>query len=248
VKYLLTIYLFQTVSVPQTIQDYFFEGNDAIMNSNYDEAIDAYKRILDYGFESSDLYHNLGNAHFRIGNIGKAIWAYNKSLMLNPREEDVKYNLSIAEARVIDQIEIPKDVPLIKLYSGLKMYFTTREWFLLCSLLTLFTCFIHSILNAKISIGKAIQKTRFMLIILTLITHFIGFDSYFSNKYANNAVIVKNFVDVFSEPRNDNNKPLFRIHEGTVVDVANRQNGWSEISLIDGNKGWVKAGTIMVLK
>ena len=66
----------------KTIQDYFFEGNDAIMNSNYDEAIDAYKRILDYGFESSDLYHNLGNAHFRIGNIGKAIWAYNKSLML----------------------------------------------------------------------------------------------------------------------------------------------------------------------
>ena len=96
--------------------------------------------------------------------------------------------------------------------------------------------------------GKAIEKIRYMLIILTLITHFIGFDSYFSNKYANNAVIVKNFVDVFSEPRNDNNKPIFRIHEGTVVDVANRQNGWSEISLIDGNKGWVKAGTIMVLK
>ena len=87
-----------------------------------------------------------------------------------------------------------------------------------------------------------------MLIILTLITHFIGFDSYLSTKYVNNAVIVENFVDVFSEPRNDNIKPLFRIHEGTVVDVSNRQDDWSEISLIDGNKGWVKAGTILVLK
>ena len=50
----------------------------------------------------------------------KQFWAYNKSLMLNPRDSDVKYNLSIAEARVIDHIEIPKDVALIRLYSGLK--------------------------------------------------------------------------------------------------------------------------------
>ena len=192
------------------------------------------------------MYYNLGNAYYKNDNIGKSIWAYNKSLMLNPSRSDVKYNLSIAKARVIDQIEIPKDLVLMKLYSDLKMYFTSSEWFLLCSLLTLFTCFIHSILNAKILIGKAIQKIRFMLIVLNLITHFIGFDSYLSNKYANNAVIVKNFVDVFSEPRNGNNKPLFRIHEGTVVGVSNSQNNWSEISLIDGNKGWVKDGTIMV--
>ena len=247
-KYILSIYLFQIGSVPQTVQDFFLKGNDAIMNSNYDEAVDAYTRILDYGFESSDLYYNLGNAHYRIENIGKSIWAYNKSLMLNPRDDDVKYNLSIAKARVIDQIEIPKNVILIELYRDLKMYFTTREWFLLCSLLTLFTCFIHSILNAKILAVKALEKIRFMLIILTLFAHFIGFDSYLSTKYVNNAVIIENFVDVFSAPRKDNIEPLFRIHEGTVVDVSNRQNDWSEISLIDGNKGWVKTGTILVLK
>ena len=72
-KYLLTIYLFQTVNLHQTIQDYFFEGNDAIMNSNYDEAIDAYKRILDYGFESMICIIIWVTLTLRIGNIGKAI-------------------------------------------------------------------------------------------------------------------------------------------------------------------------------
>ena len=83
---------------------------------------------------------------------------------------------------------------------------------------------------------------------LNLFAHFIGFDSYLSNSYLNNAVIVENFVDVFSEPRIDNDKPLFRINEGTIVGVSNSQNNWSEISLIDGKKGWVKDGSILVLK
>lgn len=247
-KYLLTIYLLQIGNLHQTIQDYYLSGNDAIMKSNYDEAIDKYMNILDFGYESSDLYYNLGNAYYKNDNIGKSIWAYSKSLMLNPRDSDVKYNLSIAKARVIDHIELPKNLVLIEMYRDLRMYLITSEWFLLCSILTGITCLIHLMLNAKILIAKTFEKIKILLIVLNLFAHFIGFDSYLSNSYVNNAVIVENFVDVFSEPRIDNDKPLFRINEGTIVGVSNNQNNWSEISLVDGKKGWVQDGSILVLK
>ena len=37
---------------------------------------------------------------------------------------------------------------------------------------------------------------------------------------------------------------LFVLHEGTLVEITNRLDGWCEITIADGKKGWLESKTI----
>ena len=89
------------------IDNLFLKGNEAMIDDDYDDAIQAYESILDIGYENSDLYYNLGNAYYRSHIIGQSIWAYTNALEMAPRDKDIGHNLSVANARIIDRIEMP---------------------------------------------------------------------------------------------------------------------------------------------
>ena len=57
-------------------------------------------------------------------------------------------------------------------------------------------------------------------------------------RISNEAIIVEKF-DAQSGPFFGDNKVLFQINKGSVVEVLEEKNNWSEIILIDGKKGWV---------
>jgi SH3-like domain-containing protein len=42
-------------------------------------------------------------------------------------------------------------------------------------------------------------------------------------------------------------KDLFLIYEGARVTVRDELNGWCEITIADGNRGWIKASTIEMI-
>mgnify|MGYP005668241917 CR=1 FL=1 len=42
----------------------YFESNKALIAENYNDAIVKYESILDDGYESVELYYNLGNAYY----------------------------------------------------------------------------------------------------------------------------------------------------------------------------------------
>ena len=64
-----------------------------------------YDSLLQMGYGSSEVYFNLGNAHFRSGSIGEAIWAYRSAAELSPRDLDIQANLNVARLVVRDRIE-----------------------------------------------------------------------------------------------------------------------------------------------
>ena len=56
------------------VEDMFKKGNEEMVAENYKEAIEVYDSILNLGYESSELYYNLGNGYFRLELIGNSIW------------------------------------------------------------------------------------------------------------------------------------------------------------------------------
>ena len=92
----------------QLAEGVYIEANKALIAENYNDAIVKYESILDDGYESVELYYNLGNAYYRSEELGKSIWAYLNALDIAPRNRDVAHNLSIANAQIIDRIEMPK--------------------------------------------------------------------------------------------------------------------------------------------
>ena len=68
------------------------------------------------GVVSADLYFNLGDAYFRKGALGPAIWAFERAAALDPDDEDARYNLAqarkVAARQAHDRIEGEDREPL----------------------------------------------------------------------------------------------------------------------------------------
>ena len=48
-------------------------ANQAYDNGDYESAVQIYNQILSSGFDSWQLYYNLGNTYYRLDSIGKSI-------------------------------------------------------------------------------------------------------------------------------------------------------------------------------
>ena len=123
----------------------FHEANDLFINKKYKKSIELYEKIIDSGQENSTVFYNLGNAYYRLGDIGHAIWAYKHANKFSPRDKDIIHNLKIAEAKKIDRINSPPLFILHDFYRKIKSSMTMFELILVGGILF----FIFSLLWIK---------------------------------------------------------------------------------------------------
>ena len=79
-------------------------GDSAYMNNDYISAAQVYESLLTNG-ESAELYYNLGNSYYKMGDIAKAILNYERALLLDPGSNDIRFNLDMAKAKTVDKVE-----------------------------------------------------------------------------------------------------------------------------------------------
>ena len=58
----------------------FEQANSLYHSKNYDSAAKLYTQLVQSGFASDDLFYNMGNAFYKSGKVGWAIWSYRKSM------------------------------------------------------------------------------------------------------------------------------------------------------------------------
>ena len=112
----------------QTPEQLWESANTAYINENYQEAVKDYESIRAQGYESDQLYLNLGNAYFKRGMTGKAIVNYNRALRLSPSDEDVLYNLGIANTYVQDKIDVVPTFFVHRWMAELRSGLTSNAW------------------------------------------------------------------------------------------------------------------------
>jgi len=219
----------------------FQKGNKLYEEGRYEEAIQAYQKILDMGYESSELYYNLGNAYFKKKDIGRAILYYERAKKLSPEDEDVKFNLRLANLRVVDKITLPPQFFLFKIISDFKNLFTLDQ--LAVTVLILYSMAI-TVSILKILIRKRPIQRLSSLLIPPVIFFLIVFSIVFGvriheAKTHAEAIILAEKVEVRSSPQEEGIE-LFFLHEGTKVKIEEISGEWVKISLPDGKVGWVK--------
>lgn len=74
-------------AAPLDTEKIWNDANTAYVNADYPAATEGYERLLGEGYESAQLYLNLGNAYFKRGMNGRAILNYRKALRLAPGDE-----------------------------------------------------------------------------------------------------------------------------------------------------------------
>ena len=98
------VFLFSLSSIAQN-GSLFEQGKERYKQEKYQEAIDSWMKIVENGEHSANLYFNLGNAHYKLNNVGPSIYYYEKAAQLSPIDRDTKTNLAFAENSRIDAIE-----------------------------------------------------------------------------------------------------------------------------------------------
>ena len=79
------------------------EGDSAYMRYDYASAIQIYESLLKKG-EAAEIYYNLGNSYYKADDIAKAILNYERALLLQPGNADIRANLEIARSKTIDKV------------------------------------------------------------------------------------------------------------------------------------------------
>ena len=82
----------------------FAKANQAYSEGRFQEAIDGYQSLVGSGRWSANLFYDLGNAWFQMGDSGKAILNYERALALDPQHPEATANLRFVrdEARALE--------------------------------------------------------------------------------------------------------------------------------------------------
>lgn len=225
-------------AVPDDLTRNYEQGLFAYQSGKFEEAVTAFEKILDNNWESSELYYNLGNAYFRQENTAGAVWAYEQSLLNDPRNEDARFNLKLANVNVKDRIDMPEAPLYLKLYLTLKGEFTPGQWLNISFMLMLL--FSICVLIRKLWAIHILASLENTFLVALSLSFFLTVHSLWSNGNISEGIIYKDVVNVHSEP-NSSATILFKVHEGLKVAITESSRNWVEIELIDGKSGWVNS-------
>lgn len=220
------------------------QGDSAYMRNDYASAIQIYESLLTKG-EAAEIYYNLGNSYYKTDDIAKAILNYERALLLQPGNADVRANLEIARSKTIDKVVSVPDIFFVTWTKSLSVDAWAKlgiVFFIL--LLVSFSLFFFS----KQIVWK---KSGFIAGIVFLI--FVVLSNVFASEQKtelmnrNNAIILSPSVTVRSTP-SESGTSLFVLHEGHKIEIKdNSMREWKEIRLEDGKVGWVPASAIEVI-
>lgn len=226
----------------------FEKANSFYKKGDYLSAIADYNKILESGFESSDIYFNLGNCYYKLNKTADAILSFERAKMLSPGDEDIDFNLKIANMRTIDRFQtIPKPF-FIEWYASLQELNSSGTW-AVYGIVLLFVASVSSI-GFILVWSVPLKKTLFAIAVITLIISIFSFISanqkYNLENTRDYAIVYNPSVYVKSSP-DEKSTDLFILHEGTKLKVLDSVSGWLKIRLANGNLGWLPEKTIKII-
>ncbi|MFA6570269.1 MAG: tetratricopeptide repeat protein [Bacteroidota bacterium] len=220
-------------------KDNFSKANEFFKKGNYIKAIELYKSILNNGYESSELYYNLGNCYFRRNAVPSAILYFERAKRIAPDDDDILYNLGIANLRIVDKIEPVPKFFLFQLYDNMRNSFSSASWgsFVIISLWVFFL----SLAGFITFWSPLIRKILFGISVISLASAILFFvfaqQNYDKEQTRDEAIIFSPSVYVKSSP-DAGGKDVLILHEGTKVKILDEVGDWRKIRLVNGNLGW----------
>lgn len=220
-------------------------ANAAYAGGDFEKAANLYEEIGKMGYEAPEVYYNLGNAYFKLDRIGLSVLNYERARKLIPADEDLAFNLKLANQRTVDKIE---PLPLLFLeewWENLTRLHSEKTWAVRSIISFLIFLFFAGIF---ITSGQLFTKQLgfwlgIVFISFSVFSFFIARSSYRNMSGHRSAVILSSSAEVKNAP-SPAGKKLFLLHEGTKVAAPDTSGEWVKIELTPEKVGWVKRSAI----
>ncbi|NOX86338.1 MAG: tetratricopeptide repeat protein [Chlorobi bacterium] len=220
-------------------------ANNAYNEGNYDSAINVYQRIANQGLESAKLYYNMGNAYFKNGDIPSALLYYEKAKKLDPNNEDIEFNINIANSMIVDKIERVPRLFYQRWWDYFYNMFNANAWAVIAVVSWFILVFFIGIFILSRSRGA--RKTAFyfglLFFLISVAVFGLASQKYVNTREHKEAIVFTPTITVKSSPTM-NAVDLFVIHEGTKVRILDEVNDWVKIRIPNGSIGWLPAHSV----
>jgi tetratricopeptide (TPR) repeat protein len=209
----------------QTAEEYY-------KNGQYEKALEEYNTLLDRGIRNPELYLNIGNCYYRLGDFGKSLLYYKRGWFLDPSNENILHNISLFKK------EESNPNPFISLFSKIIDRISLRVF---SYLLIISFSFLIAIVSIRL-----IQTVKFinfpvnpLLIIAVLFFVFslIGFSIWYG-RVKSRWVVTTATTMAYSGP-NEEFKELMRVDKAEEGSLVREDSGWWLVHFRSGEGGWI---------
>jgi tetratricopeptide (TPR) repeat protein len=216
----------------------FEAANKLFEQGKFADAAGAYERLLTNG-STAALHFNLGNARFKSGQPGQAIFHFHQALRLAPRDPDARGNLQFARRSLGVTGEENLGRHLLRLHTLDEWAWLAGAglggWFLLLAL--------GEALPAKRIAFAWVTKT---FAVAALTSTVLLVTAHWERSAARLAVVVVPEAPTRPGPLAES-KAAFALRDGTEIVVLDAKDDWLQVRDASQRTGWVKREAVWQL-
>jgi tetratricopeptide (TPR) repeat protein len=220
------------ISIFMLIAQGSLSAEECYKKGEYSKALEKYTEYLDRGIESPELYLNIGNCYYRMGNFGESLLYYRKAWFLSPGNENINNNLTLFSK------EQSNPNPFISFFSKIVNKISLRTFSYLFVLSFTFLVVVLSIRFIQ-TVRLINFPTNPLLFVFGLFFIFslIGFSIWYSRAKSRWVVMTETTI-AYSGPSEDF-KQLIRVDEAEEGSLIREDDGWWLIHFYSGTGGWI---------
>jgi hypothetical protein len=219
----------------------FESANKLYEEGQFKAAAEAYEKLVASGRVSSALYFNAGNAWFKAGDLGRAIFNYRLAERLAPRDPDLRVNLRMAR-------ELVNGEPL-PAASGWRRWvprLTLNEWAFSVTGLLWVGCALLAWGELRPAQRTSLRRWTILLGVVALLAA-VGLGDAWHEVSGQRVVIVKGATAVVRHGPLEVSPELETVPGGTELEVTDRKDGWLEVAGLKRGPGWIEARDVLTL-
>lgn len=230
-------------------------ADSAYNKEDYRMAIRLYLQAINEEGVSPELYYDLGNAYYRIDQLGKSVLYYQRALNLDPSMEDARTNLEFVKTKITDKPEDDSTF-LTNVHEGIVAQVSPDTWAWIAFVLfaMLIGCAAIYIFTSHVGLRKAGFFGGFILVILVIYASVAAYQSADAFRNSNKAVVTVPTANLRTMPgaSMQDNEKVIPIHEGTILEITDSMSMpgesasplWYDVKINNSTRAWVNASDV----
>ncbi|MDD3065891.1 MAG: hypothetical protein PHI20_01860 [Endomicrobiaceae bacterium] len=228
------------VCAAETNNDRINKAMSFYSQGNYNESIKEYEIMIMQGLCNPYIYHNLANAYYKTGDIGRASLNEERALRLAPRDKDIRYNRKL----LAELAKEPEPNTAEFIIQEMSLLVSLNEITVITSVLFMFLCLCFGLYCLK-------KEKIFFKGIILFSALFALSGALFYVKF-NQECIMREAVILTDAPVR--NKPVkteetaFEVYAGRKVVILSELGKWVNVKLmLDGFSGWMDKNSLEII-
>ncbi len=230
-----------TLATSESAVALFERGNVEYEAGEYEAAVETFSAVLSAGVDDAAAHYNLGNAYFKTGSLGFAIYHFRRARALAPRDEDVRANLEYARFLALDSLEEGARTDLK--VEGWLDRLTPVEASRIPPVLWVLAGLAGIVWQLSPRTTRGARRSLMVLLAVWALSFAGAGTVQLRASRLDEAVVLPREAQVRNGP-GASFDVAFVLHEGAEVVVEGERGSWTEISLPGELRGWILSDRI----